>query len=696
MRGDRRRRVRAGRAAGLILLLFVASILTVPPAATSGAFGVARVSAPLRVLTGSPAIPPSSPRAASSLAYGPPGGCGVEECTGPSSPPPGSSVWTNLSSSPSPAPERDGALTYDVATQSVLWFGGYGWTGSFTNDTWEFANGSWRNITSTAGSAPAPSSLVMTYDAVEGYVLAYSDGATWSFSDGQWHAIAANDTPSGHLVVGAQSLVYDSESSYAVLTTGLASWTYANGSWAAVSGAEPGSVGAAAYDAAAGCVVFFASNITYGEFVGNSTWEFAGGAWTNVSSAVGAAPTPRTGFAMAYDTATQSVLLFGGGRNASTGGGQFIELNDTWSLFGGTWTNVTSSLAPQGAEGLWVAADDPADSGVVMFGGSSNPSPEPLNETWIWSSVPPIANLSVDVSPEVPSPGAVTSFDPIFEGGVPPYTYQWLFGDGGSSGAVDPTHTFALGGFYVVRVWVNDSAAHSAEGSRDVHVYLPLALRLISVSPNPTPLGGAVNFSANATGGTPPYSYSWVFGDGGTGGNLSSIAHIFTTEGPFVTTVTVSDDLGAVARANVTISVELEALAGTSASSGSAPLTVSFVGQAQGGTPPYRYEWSFGDGASSIAQDPRHTYNETGQYTVVLTVLDRDANRSTSTLVIEVGGASPFIGWEVLGAGAGAALVLAAVWGTLAVRQQRRRREGERWIAEITSTRGPESEERKS
>lgn len=51
--------------------------------------------------------------------------------------------------------------------------------------------------------------------------------------------------------------------------------------------------------------------------------------------------------------------------------------------------------------------------------------------------------------------------------------------------------------------------------------------------------------------------------------------------------------------------------------------TIDFFGTAQGGTPPYEYNWSFGDGTSlSEIQDPAHTYTAPGGFVVNLTVTD--------------------------------------------------------------------------
>lgn len=51
--------------------------------------------------------------------------------------------------------------------------------------------------------------------------------------------------------------------------------------------------------------------------------------------------------------------------------------------------------------------------------------------------------------------------------------------------------------------------------------------------------------------------------------------------------------------------------------------TIDFFGTAQGGAPPYEYNWTFGDGTNiSRTQDPAHTYSAPGGFVVNLTVRD--------------------------------------------------------------------------
>ena len=63
--------------------------------------------------------------------------------------------------------------------------------------------------------------------------------------------------------------------------------------------------------------------------------------------------------------------------------------------------------------------------------------------------------------------------------------------------------------------------------------------------------------------------------------------------------------------------------------SGSAPLMVAFHDQSGG--VPTSWSWDFGDGSTSTAQNPIHSYGAPGTYTVSLTVQDADGNSDTAT-----------------------------------------------------------------
>jgi PKD repeat protein/Zn-dependent protease len=77
----------------------------------------------------------------------------------------------------------------------------------------------------------------------------------------------------------------------------------------------------------------------------------------------------------------------------------------------------------------------------------------------------------------------------------------------------------------------------------------------------------------------------------------------------------------------------------TSIHYGPSPFTVSFADSSRGALP-MTYHWDFGDGASSAMQNPTHTYRNTGDYTVSLTVTNKYGS-DTKTVAGFIGAGFP-------------------------------------------------------
>ncbi|MEF9901696.1 PQQ-dependent sugar dehydrogenase [Streptomyces sp. P9-A2] len=79
--------------------------------------------------------------------------------------------------------------------------------------------------------------------------------------------------------------------------------------------------------------------------------------------------------------------------------------------------------------------------------------------------------------------------------------------------------------------------------------------------------------------------------------------------------------------------------------SGKAPLTVSFssAGSSDPDGDTLGHSWAFGDGATSTAADPSHTYSANGQYTATLKVTDTTGKTATASVQITVGNTAPTV-----------------------------------------------------
>jgi glucose/arabinose dehydrogenase/chitodextrinase len=81
------------------------------------------------------------------------------------------------------------------------------------------------------------------------------------------------------------------------------------------------------------------------------------------------------------------------------------------------------------------------------------------------------------------------------------------------------------------------------------------------------------------------------------------------------------------------------ATAAADVTSGPAPLAVNFssAGSVDPEGQPLAYSWDFGDGTTSTAANPAHTYTGAGQYTVRLTVSDGTSSTISTPLTIQAG-----------------------------------------------------------
>ena len=64
--------------------------------------------------------------------------------------------------------------------------------------------------------------------------------------------------------------------------------------------------------------------------------------------------------------------------------------------------------------------------------------------------------------------------------------------------------------------------------------------------------------------------------------------------------------------------------------------TIEFEGEAEGGKEPYNWSWDFGDGNTSFMQNPTHVYNESGNYTAILTVIDDEGTSVSDSAMVEI------------------------------------------------------------
>jgi PKD repeat protein len=170
----------------------------------------------------------------------------------------------------------------------------------------------------------------------------------------------------------------------------------------------------------------------------------------------------------------------------------------------------------------------------------------------------------------------------------------------------------------------------------------PLSTSFTFAPANPS-VNSMVTFASMPAGGTPPYSVNWSFGDGTTGTGIST-THSYPSTGSFTVTETTTDSSFSSKTSSSSKSLTVSPLPppGPNVNILSAPAstivgqTVSFSGNANGGTTPYSYSWNFGDGGSASGASPTYAYTSSGIYTVTLTVTDSQGLTGIASSIIAV------------------------------------------------------------
>ena len=123
-----------------------------------------------------------------------------------------------------------------------------------------------------------------------------------------------------------------------------------------------------AYDAATQTVVLFGGGniqtLVSGGIAYGDTWNWNGTTWVQALPA--SSPSARTLTAMSYSPELVALVLFGG----AVGGDWVNSADDTWTWNGINWTQIQPATVPPNRYAFGMAYD-PVDKVVLMFGGFS-------------------------------------------------------------------------------------------------------------------------------------------------------------------------------------------------------------------------------------------------------------------------------------------------------------------------------------
>ncbi|MFC2058923.1 PKD domain-containing protein [Chloroflexota bacterium] len=193
-------------------------------------------------------------------------------------------------------------------------------------------------------------------------------------------------------------------------------------------------------------------------------------------------------------------------------------------------------------------------------------------------------------------------------------SWDWDFGDDGTSTGQSPSHIYNDNGIYTVSLTVTGPGGSDTEIKTDYMTVTPDAEFTGSPTIGSIPL--EVQFTDQSVGTID--SWSWDFGDVGTSTEQNPL-HTYNSSGVYTVALTVTGAGGSNTETRtdyITVSTEADFTADPT--SGTAPLEVQFTDQSVGSVD--SWDWDFGDGGTSTEQSPSYIYQNAGDYTVSLTV----------------------------------------------------------------------------
>lgn len=187
----------------------------------------------------------------------------------------------------------------------------------------------------------------------------------------------------------------------------------------------------------------------------------------------------------------------------------------------------------------------------------------------------------------------------------------------------DVNHSYDQEGVYNVSMELKDTQGLTDEVSNSLVVSnsgVSVPIADFVVDKTNIVVGEVVNFSDQSS--SIPTAWVWSFGDGDSS-NVQNPNRSYSEVGAYTVSLTASNEYGSDTESKQNY-ILVNAGGGSSVAdfvgtptSGSVPLTVNFTDLST--NTPLVWSWDFGDGETSTLQNPIHTYQSTGSYTVKFT-----------------------------------------------------------------------------
>jgi len=619
---------------------------------------------------------------------------------------------TNPSDSPPARYGAAMAYDNETGVDAVVLFGGCAPRASCPmNDTWLFSQDVWTNLSPSIDSPPPLTNATMAGWGSNGTVLfggckdrscAIESNSTWAFQDTSECQTTYHDpcwvlprivggSPPGLGGVALADLPSGSLSGSVLLYGGFnrscpacaeresnATWLLYGASWLNLTSDHAGSsypnqsrsFASFFWDPLSGGLFLYGGvNLSTGTIY-DQLWTTSVYTWTNESTWSLPSPAgqgPAVAGAPSGTGAPLRALLLGG--EAATG-----TMNHAMWVFEPSLvnqinvvpdpveTNESAQFFSNTSGGALPTANWSTGDGGQIFGGNGSHT-YGIPGTYIarltvtdvygvqnFSTVPVTVHLFSAglIAPAVADQSLPAAFSALPTNGTAPYTYSWQFSDGTTASGAFVNHTFSSTGRATVTLNVSDATGTKVRQTASLLVNPPLKAS-VSVTRTVLDVDTTTNLTVQASNGTLPYRVVWMLPNTHTYVGFE-LSYRPTTSGAMAVSVSLADAVNATWSdvLALTVNPALSFTVSTTSNAASLGKSVSFSPTVIGGTPPYSYAWSFGDGATSAAKSPTHTYSKSGTFTVTAWVNDSGGGSFRQTVEVKIPKTSGGLLWVIL------------------------------------------------
>lgn len=232
------------------------------------------------------------------------------------------------------------------------------------------------------------------------------------------------------------------------------------------------------------------------------------------------------------------------------------------------------------------------------------PSPTAAFTASLTTACAPATIQFSDQSTSPPAAGSITN-------------WLWDFGDGNTSTAQNPTHTYSNTGFYTVSLQVTSSSGCKGFKSAGRYIRIVNGINTDFSFSQPTTCQAPFTISfSNQASGPGNLSYVWNFGNGGPGSTLPNPTATYASAGTYSVQLDVQSDLGCSGTITKNITISGKSTDFNYPSHICIGQSVTF--QNNSSPAPNSSGWDFGDGTRSSQINPTKTFLTGGSFPVRL------------------------------------------------------------------------------